>query len=200
MKKLPDAYGSPPGRPGKYALYISRHGDDDTQCMCLVYAAAYAVRRVLDMLLQGGGFLWENDCTIRGENGVVVSTRWFPDRMKRAVEHELTPQEMAWDPSPVDRAAIHQFLHGPEKPRSLEQDSAASHRREKRERRQSAPKADAPPGYVHVSDVATSLGIDAKQARVALRKIYGDDKPKWGWWFDPKDLESIKSKIKENLR
>jgi len=197
MKKLPDAYGSPPGRPGKYALYISRHGDDDTQCMCLVFGAAYAVRRVLDLLGFDEGVVWDDESTVRSIGGVVVSTRWFPDRMRRAVEHELTPQEMAWEPSPPDLMAIRQFLHGPEKPRTLEADPGA---REKRERKPSAPRAQAPGGYVHVSDIALAMGIDAKQARVALRKIFPDGKPAIGWHFAPDKVEDIKRQIKENLK
>lgn len=199
MKDEDDWSPSPPGKPGKYALYISRHRDDDTQCMVVVFCAAYAARKFLDILLEDDGIVWEDDCTIRSETGIVVSTRWYPKRMRACVEHEYSLKEMAFKLPAPHPSWARAFRYGPEQPRTLEADAGATKQREKRERRSSAPRSAAPAGYVHVSDVALALGIDAKAARVALRKIY-DEKPKFGWNFPPGEVEELKKKIKEVLR
>jgi hypothetical protein len=214
-KELAEWMPSPPGRPGKYVLYISRHMDDDTQVMVMVFAQAYAARKFLDILLRDDGIVWEDTwyngewpegttmkrgCTIRSETGIIVSTRWYPKRMHEVVEHEYSLQEMAWDlPMPYSGFAK-AFRRGPDLPRTLEDDGVGSRARERKERKSSAPRADAPAGYVHVSDLALSMGIDAKQARVALRKVFADGKPAYGWYFDPKTLDDVKAKIKQALK
>lgn len=198
-EKLKEPYGSPPGRPGKYALYLTRHGDDDTQSMCVIFAAPYSARKFLDVLLEDDGIVWDDECTIRSETGIVVSTKWWPERMRRVVEHEYTLPEMAWQLDPQHVRWARQFRHGPEQPRTLEEDRGHTERREKRARA-SGPKVGAPAGYVHVSDVALSMGIEAKQARVALRKLFPDGKPAYGWYFDPATLDDLKARIKAAIK
>lgn len=199
MANLPEPFGSPPGRPGKYVFYVSRHGDDDTQSIVQTFAAAYAARKFLDALLEQDGLIWEDPCTIRSETGIIVSTRWYPERMKKCVEHDYSLAEMAWslrDYAPDVYNSARRFRSGPELPRTLEDVPE----RKTRSGKSSAPRADAPSGYVHVSDVALSMGIDAKQARVALRKLYPEGKPAYGWFFDPKTLDEVKAKIKEVVK
>lgn len=190
MSKLPDPYGSPPGRPGRYALYLSRRGDDDTQTMCVVFGAPYAARKFLDELLKGDGVVWDDGCTIRSETGIIVSTRWYPKRMRECVEHEYTLQEMAWSLDPHVAKWARVFRNGPPQPRTLEEDSA---HKERAERRVSTPRREAPAGWLHVSDIALSMGVDARDARRALRSIM--TKGEFGWWFDPKEVDEIKKKI-----
>lgn len=209
MSKLPDPYASPPGRSPRYALYICRHRDDDTQCMVMTFAEAFLARKFLDVLLRDDGLVWE-DCylsefskpgsTIRSETGIVVSTRWYPKRMRECVDHEYSLAEIAFDLTPQYVRWAKGFRNGPEMPRTLEEDTGGARVREKRERKASAPRTSTPTGYIHVSDVALSMGIDAKQARVALRKIYGDNKPAFGWNFDPKEVDELKKKIKEAIK
>lgn len=194
MSKLPEPYGSPPGRPGKYAFYISRHGDDDTQTMCVVFAEPYAARKFLDELLKDDGYIWDDECTIRSETGIVVSTRWYPKRMRRCVEHEYSIAEMAWDLDPHVARWARQFRSGPPQPRTLEEDAA---HKERAERKASTPRKEAPAGWLHVSDVALSMGIDARDARRALRACM--TKPDVGWYFDPKEVEDVKAKIHAEL-
>lgn len=204
MSKLNDAYPSPPGRPGRYCLYLSRHGDDDTQCMVVIFCETYAARKFLDILLKDDGIIWddaaylETSCkkgsTIRSETGIVVSTRWYPKRMRECVEHELTLQEIAWDLSPQYVKWARQFRNGPDLPRTLDEDTTV---KAKRERASSAPKKAAPPGWVHVSDVAMSMNIDPRDARRVLRGIMS--KPDVGWWFDPKTIDGLKAQIKKAM-
>lgn len=192
----------------RYVMYCSRHGDETgTQIMVLIYDKAYQARKFLDALLRDDGFIWDDHAfpmakpgsTIRSESDIVVSTRFDPEAMRKAVEFEYEPKHMAWDLPPTDASAIRRFRDGPPMPRTLEETG----RREGetvRVRRTSTPKTAAPSNYVHVSTVALSMGIDAKQARVALRKIFPDGKPAYGWNFDPATLDDLKAKIKEHLK
>lgn len=190
----------------KYVLYCSRHNDETaTQVMVMIYALAYQARKFLDVLLEDDGIVWEDGLvpladpgsTIRSETGIVVSTRFDADAMRRAVEHEYEVKEMAWDLPPADTRYARHFRHGPPAPRTLEE---AGVKAERVKRTASAPRASAPVGYVHVSDIALSMGIDAKQARVALRKIYKGDKPIHGWSFPPSEVEALKARIREVVK
>lgn len=204
MKKLPDPFGSPPGKPAKYCLYISREGEDDTQCMVVTFARPYSARKFLDVLLRDDTYTWkeatefqEAETTIVSSSGIVVSTRWWPGKLRKCLEHEYEIAEMAWELDPQHRRWAKEFRNGPNFPRTIDEAANAG---PQRERRSSAPRATAPSNYVHVSDVALSMGIDAKQARVALRKIYPDGKPAVGWNFPPEEVDALKAKIAAVLK
>jgi len=189
--------------------------DDDTQVMVVCFTQAYTARKFLDVLLRDDGVVWEDvwydgewpdtttmkrGSTIRSESGIIVSTRWYPKRMREVVEHEYSIAEMGWElPQPMLGWAK-AFRRGPNLPRTIEEDVGGTRARERRERKASTPRKAAPAGYVHVSDVALSMGIEAKEARVALRKIFAGEKPAYGWWFDPKGLDDLKKKIKGAMR
>lgn len=190
-----------------YVLYVSRHKDETgTQVMVTTYPTAYQARKFLDELLQDDGIVWD-DChpsacpgsTIRSESGIIVSTRFDAERMRKAVEHQYEVKEMAWDLPPEHVRWARRFRNGPPLPTTLEEATGTSETRARRERKASAPKKQAPTGYVHVSDIALAMGIDAKQARVALRKIYKDGKPDVGWNFPPSEVDALKVKIKNAL-
>lgn len=198
-----------------YVLYVSRHDDETgTQIMVVAYAKAYQARKFLDVLLEDDGIVWE-DChpsadpgtTIRSESGIVVSTRFARMRgedtshlLRKAVEHEYDVKQMLWELPPEHVRWARRFRHGPPLPRTDEEAGVVPASEKRAARRASSPKKQAPGGYVHVSDIALSMGIDAKQARVALRKIYKDGKPEIGWNFPPSEIEELKAKIKEALK
>lgn len=205
-EKLREPFGSPPGREAKYVLYLSRRGDDDTQCMVVIFAAPYAARKFLDVLLRDDELSWECcdcpsavqpcECTVASSSGIVVSTRWWPKRMRRCVEHEYSLAEMAYSLDPNHVRWAKRFRNGPDLPRTLEEAGVSA---ERRERKPAASREQAPPGYIHVSTIAMAMGIEPKQARVALRRIYADGKPAHGWNFAPDEVEGLKAKIREQL-
>ncbi len=193
-KELAEPYPSPPGRPGKYAFYVSRHRDDDTQVMCVVFAAPYAARKFLDVLLEDDGIVWEDECTLRSESGVVVSTKWFPV-LRECVEHEYSLPEMGWEMQDPQRKWARQFRYG-EQPRTAEPDAHLG-KRARRVSAPSGPRASAPAGSVHVGEIAEQMGIEPRVARGALRGIMS--KPAHGWNFLPSEVDEIKAKIKAAL-
>lgn len=190
---LPDPYGSAPRNPGKYVLYLSRHGDDDTQSMVMVFAAPYSARKFLDALLEDDGIVWDDDCTIRSETGIVVSTRWYADRMREAVEHEYTLAEMAWTLDSTHLAHARRFRNGPDQPRTADEPTADRPRRSS----SSSPRASRE-GLVPVGDIAAALGVEARDCRAALRKLRVE-KPAAGWAWPASEVEAIKARIQAAL-
>lgn len=193
---LPDPYGSAPRNPGRFVLYISRHGDDDTQSMVQVFAQPYAARKFLDELLADDGVVWDDECTIRSETGVVVSTRWYPDRMREAHSHEYTLEEMAWTLDHLHAAAARRFRCGPELPRTAAE-AATDRPRRSQSSAPSAPRASRE-GLVPVGDIALALGVDARNCRAALRKL-GIEKPAVGWAWPADQVEAVKARIQGAL-
>lgn len=204
---LPQAYASPPGRPGKYCLYISRDGEDDTQSMAVVFAASYAARKFLDVLLEDDEIeWWENPfmvrlgvnvegCTIRSSSSIVVSTRWWPDRMRKVVEHEYSLEEMGWQlRNPMRQWAV-MFRNGPNFPRTLEEDG---HVREKRERKPVQHRAPRD-GLTPVADIATALGMEPREVRGILRGLK-IEKPAAGWAWPAEKAAEIQSLIEKHRK
>lgn len=190
MTKLPDPYGSPPGRSPRYALYVT-HREDEDRVMAVTFAEPYAARKFLDALWRKDVVTWDDECTASSETGIVVSTRWWPGRLRECVDHEYTLAEAAWPLDGYVRDWARSFRHGlREAPESVEQTKAATAAK-------SAPSRP-PAGYVSLADVATSLGVDARDARRALRSF--TSAPAYGWWFDPASLADIKRKIQEAIK
>lgn len=195
MKILPDPYGSAPRNAGRYVLYLSRHGDDDTQTMVLVFGAPYSARKFLDVLLEKDGYIWEDDCTIRSETGIVVSTRWYPKRMRACVEHEYSVAEFAWDLDPLHVGYARRFRYGPEQPRELTPEQ--QERRPRQRQAPSGPRASRD-GLVPIADVALQLNVTPRECRAALRKLKVP-KPAAGWAFPAAEVDAIRERIRSAL-
>ncbi len=55
-------------------------------------------------------------------------------------------------------------------------------------------RAQRPDGYLTITELCASSGVDACDARAALRAS-GRDKPSYGWAFDPKEVPAIKKLV-----
>lgn len=87
--------------------------------------------------------------------------------------------------------SILQFKYGFwEKPveRSTEGGDTPAQRTPKAERER---RPGVPPGYMRITELATTWGIPALQARAALRAS-DRVKPPYGWAFDPKEVPALK--------
>lgn len=191
------AFGSCPGHPGKYALYVSRHEEDDTQCMVQVFASAYAARKFLDVLLADDGYVWDDECTIRSETGIVVSTRWFPDAMRRAIDHTYTAEEKTWDLRDPHRAEALAFRCGPNLPRTDEDVAALARATGRAPRAASTPRASRA-GLTSIGDIAEALGVEPRVARGALRQMK-IEKPAAGWAWGAAEAEQVQAKLRDAL-
>jgi hypothetical protein len=197
---LSSPYGSCPGHPAKYVFYLSRHGDDDTQCMVVSFARRYSARRFLDVLLETDGVVWEEDgCTLRSETGVVVSTRWWPGRLRECYDHKYSLEELGWIMDPTHVGYARKFRYGPDLPRTLEEDAGAQQSSERRAKRTASTPRTSRDGLVPIADVALALGIEPRDARACLRRLK-IEKPSSGWAFTAEQAEDIKRRISEALK
>ena len=106
-------------------------------------------------------------------------------------DHELDKQYQRW---------ILQFKYGswetvrvktPELTNTADGPSSPAPKPPKPER---VAKASVPPGYVKISELATTWGVSGMIARQALR-VSGRTKPEYGWAFDPKEVPAIKKLV-----
>lgn len=200
---LADAYGGSPSRPAKYVLYVTRLGDDATQCIVAAFAAPYAARKFLDALLRDDGWVWDDaatitsrygdpGCTIRSETGIVVSTRWWPGRLRECVEHEYTNAELGWSLDHTWTSAARRFREGP-----LPADETTPDAPARAPRPASAPRASRD-GLVTVGEIAVQLGVQPRDARAALRSL-AVDKPPAGWAWPAAEADAVRERIRGAL-
>ena len=198
------AIGSPPGKPGKYALYCSRVDDDDTQCMVQVFASAYAARKFLDVIFEDDDVVWDDaatstargaigeaGCTVSSSSGVVVSTMWYPEQMRRAVEHQYTPEELEWQLTEPHLGDARRFRAGPNNPRE--------HVHVPREQRTRSTARAPRGGLTPVADLATELGVTARDCRQALRRLKLV-KPASGWAWPADEIDDVRAQLKDALK
>lgn len=186
----------------RHVLYLSRRYFDDPegnqQCV-FIYDRAWRTRQALTHILRDDEIVWETDDRLVSSSGIVISVhRCAPGRgcqttLREMYDYEPTLKEMPKELEYYQVRECRVFREGGA-PRTLDDDPAV---RAKRERRVRAVTAQPPAGAVHVSDLALSMGIDARQARAALRGIM--TKPSWGWFFKLDEIEGIKKKIQEAL-
>lgn len=180
----------------RHVIYVTRryfqdpHGD---RMAVLIYDERWEAQAAMRLLLADDELLWEDDDWVRSSSGLVLRIRRTRDTsatLRELWEYERATREMALDLSPNLRREA-RIVRAGELPKERPQVE-----RKKRSGTRGPTKA-APPGYVHVSDVALSLGVPARDARRALRKIM--KKPDVGWRFPPSELEDLKKKIAEVL-
>lgn len=187
----------------RHVLYLSRRYFDDPdgnqQCV-FIFDKAWRTRQALTAILRDDEIVWDGDDCLTSSSGIVVRVhRCSPglgsqDTLRQMFDYEPTLKEMAKTLEFYRVRECRIFREG-RAPKSLDDDPAVQ---AKRERRAKTPTVDHPAGAVHVSDVALSMGIDPRQARAALRGIM--EKPAWGWWFRPDEVEDVRRKIREAVK
>ena len=180
---------------GRRVLYLSRRHFQDPggdQQAVFIYDTAWETLQALRRILRDDELLWESDDHLRSSTGIVVQVKRVPrglqTTLREMLSYDPTLKEMSLELSPNLRRECRIFREG-----RMSVEPAAP----RRERGSSAPRAQAPAGYVHVSDIALALGIEPRVARGALRKIM--TKPAVGWMWSPAEVEDVKAKIREAI-
>jgi hypothetical protein len=190
-KELEPAFGSSPGRPGQYVLYLSRcHADDPdgNQMAAHIFAAPYSARRFIEVLLEDDGFVWEGATILRSESGIVIKC----DLLAKIIGHEYTLAEMAWRLPEPHRGYAKFFRYG-RQPTSLTEAQEG-----RPERKASVPRASRS-GMVPIADIAMKLGLKARDARAAFRKAK-IPKPAAGWAFKPDEVDGVLEKLRAVMK
>lgn len=178
----------------------------------MVFLATYAAKHFVNACLQNGGFKWlpANKSlgrtvpdTIIGENGVKLRC----DLMEEIIEYEFVGAEATWElPAPMIRQTElvrrewRDEEGGRPDPTGEEGEEAAERpsKKPKREPKPEKPKIDKS-GLVSVGEIAEQMGIEARDARAALRK-QKVEKPDGGWLWKPDKVDDIKKIIKAGLK
>lgn len=217
--KLEPAFPSSPVLPPRYGFYIYR----DTKFLAYqAFYGTYAARKFLDVLLKDVDWEFakpnENEVghndpgkhLIECSNGIQVKA-WKHDF--DVLDYEMTEEEEAWE---IPEPHIHQWYAlraradaGDPEPtpmKYLTKEERREAKREAREARRSekaerAPRTPRPSkeGLVTAVEIAKEMGVDPKEARIALRAS-DEKKPDCGWAWDRSEVERIKKVIKANLK
>lgn len=181
------------------------------------FAALYAARAFIDLMLQGDDYTRKDDFTIVSTRGVSIrienpTGRKGPSLFNSVLDYELSPQEQTFEfperllqmyrPFPNSPLLSHKSLEtitGIENDETRDTPSEKPVKAAQRAPRASQPRVKAPSDTVPIADIASSLKIDAKQARNALRKA-NVPKPEHGWSFPPSEVTRITNLIKDNLK
>lgn len=179
----------------KFVFYVTRRLDDRDQSMVWILDTVAEARKFLDVLLGDDGIVWENPCTIRSSTGIVVSTRWYADLMRAAVDHEYTQAERSLQISYTARNVAASFRNGV---RAISSGGVARPDETPRAPRP-APTPRAPrDGLVSVAEVADQLGVEPRIARAALRRMKLE-KPSAGWAWPAAEIPSIVERVRAAL-
>lgn len=198
MAKLPEAFASPPGRPGKYVLYISRRGDTSGLCDSIsIWAAEYAAQKYMQALVADDGYVFETRSLMRTESGIVIQSKAtllrpeFKFTLDELWEREQSLAEMAWDlphPYPQEIARVRAG-------RAVRlADAVLPERKEKRRGTHRAPRD----GMIAAAELAVEFGLCARELRGALRKAK-IPKPSAGWAWAPSEIENTRALIRKVL-
>lgn len=206
---LREPFPSSPTKPPKYAVYGTYPHDAEpgqSRVVVVPFLATYAAKRFVEALLQGGSFKWlaadkqlgrNVPDTVVGENGVRVRC----DLLEEIIEYEYTEGEAQWElPDETRRHADMVRREVRDEPEGLPTEGGGEDRpkKPKKEPKPEKVKVDKS-GLVTVGDIAEQMGIEARDARAALRKKKVE-KPDVGWAWAPDKVEDIKKVIKSGLK
>lgn len=178
-----------------YVLYLT-HQTDPARCNVVIFERAPVARAFLDALLGDDAWSWADvdqtptgvpGSTIASESGVVVSTRWHPDRMREVVE---CAEAGGLSRDLANVAA--RFRLGPA---ADDPESGQESRRAARPAPQPRASRD---GLVPIADIAAELGIEPREARAVLRGLKVE-KPAAGWAFPAAEVPAVRERIRAAL-
>lgn len=206
---LPDWLPASPHRPTTHAVYCSYPADapaGERRQIVITFAAAYAAKHFVDQMLGFGEYTWmaapkwDKDRipdTIKGANNVLIRVPGG-DILERLLDHQFTAAEEAWQLP--DRYAQQCALIRREPGAEDEVDEETGEPKPPRVKREKVERVKIDrTGLVSVGEIAEQMGIEARDARAALRK-QKVDKPTGGWLWSADQVDGIKATIKKGLK
>lgn len=203
----------------KLVVYVDlrREGDDCPRVLVLNFAAKYAARYFIDLLIHNDEWEWvdpigSRNC-IRTTAGVRISM--FGDALKMLLDYQMSEAERAWENDGIKQSVL-RFKYGTQevtKRDNQEQQDGTdetpgdggavkkqSGRKEPRTPKEPKVKVDKS-DFVSANDIAGELKVEGREVRVALRAS-GMTKPDIGWMWpkDSKELKEARKTIEANLK
>jgi len=157
----------------------------------MILNTVWAMKKFVESVLEGDSFAIEGD-TLVSSSGIVVDYRGVSETsLEEIMEHDYSLREMAWQlPFPYSHYA-YWFRHVRTEPTQEEMEEAIDRAMPTRRRAMHRAPRD---GMVPVADIATGLGLTAREARGLLRRAK-IPKPPQGWAWPVDEAENIKAKL-----
>jgi hypothetical protein len=197
---LADAFPSPPGRPGKYVLYLDKAEDADGMLTEVhIWAAPYAALKFLEIVLDEDDFVMLTSEKLRTETGIIVTC----DRLTEVIEHEYTVAEAIWQMPEPHRTMARRFRGMGDvagRIAALERAAAgfSEEREAKKARKATGATRSKPGGYVDIGVIAQELGMEGRECRAILRAKV--EKPKTGWNWPNSEVEAVKEILRKGKK
>lgn len=199
---LREPFPSSPTNPPKYAVYCSYPHDaapGQSRMIVMCFLATYAAKHFVNAVLQDEGFKWSKSDTIIGDNGVKVRCEGLED----IIEYDWEAGEKGWElpPAMIKQTELLRREYRDDAPVSTGAEGDEEVERPKKPKKEPKPekvKVDKT-GLVSVGEIAEQMGIEARDARGALRK-QKVEKPDGGWLWAPDKVDGIKKIIKAGLK
>jgi hypothetical protein len=197
---LKDPFPSPPGRPGKYVLYLGRADDEDGLLTEVhIWAEPYAALKFLELVLDEDDFEIDEEGKLWSETGITVEC----DLLAEVLEHDYTVAEAIWQlPHPHNEYARRFRRQNPEeaKARMIAGATAAvEESRVRREKRKAGGgRRGRGVGMTTIGDLAKELEMHPRDCRAILRKAI--KKPAAGWEWKNEELDGIREILRKGKK
>jgi hypothetical protein len=218
--KLKPAYASNVG--GNHLVVyadLQRESDPYARVLILNFAAEYAARHMIDLLIHNDEWEWVDPLgsrkCIKTTGGVRVSM--FGDALAMLLDYKMSEEEKAWSDDLLTqnvlrfKYGVHEAAKKSDDNEELEDgagETLGEGRTVKPKSKRKEPRAPKEPkvkvdksGYVSANDIAKELKVEGREVRGVLRGL-GLTKPDigWAWPKDSKELKDIRAKIEKGLK
>lgn len=197
-EQLAKYYTQFPYKGKRYVLYC-RKGREGL--LVQTFAACYAARRFLDLMLRGEEVVYERTTKLKTNSGIEIKCGY----LEEILDHEYSELEAEWELPAQYVSAIYFFKHrrhpqkkqpanpiDPPKEQSGVEKPPPAPKRKRRPRKSRG-------GMVTAAMIADDIGVSPRIVRGALRsaKI---EKPEGGWMWPPSQAIKITRTIKKRIK
>ena len=217
--KLKPAYAKAGSNPFVVYCDLQRETDPYARVLVLNFAAEYAARHMIDLLIHNDEWEWVDPIgsrkCIRTATGVRISM--FKDDLEMLLDYKMTPEEKEWSDDMM-KQSVFRFKYGTHEAARREDDNEeeldgtdetlGDHRVKRTKSRRKEPRAPKEPkvkvdksGYISANDIAKELKVEGREVRGVLRST-GAVKPDIGWMWpkDSKELKEVRAIIEKGLK
>lgn len=198
---------------------LQRESDPYPRVLVLTFAAKYAARAFIDLLIHNDE--WERCDPVGMREGIKTTSgiriNMTKDQIWALLDYKMSPAEREWEDEQLKKSVM-RFKYGQHEAARTSNDNEeqsdgtdetlsdggtsrkSTKRREPRAPKEPKVKVDKS-GYVSANDIAKELKVEGREVRGALRAS-GMTKPDIGWMWpkDSKELKEARKTIEANLK
>lgn len=182
-----------------YCRYPHNALPGEARSFVWTFNADYSARKFVDAMVGEDKYRWLRADQILTTRGILIETR-DPQQeggrrnsdLERVIEHEYSEAEAAWQIGVPDSLYLAHFL------RPFDKNPILKAKQPERKVRAAPPRASRE-GLVTVGQICAELGVDARDARAALRR-QKIEQPEAGWAWPKAEAVKIKAVITRACR